>query len=461
MTNRTITLVRVLILAVLLFSASAVWAQTTVYIAVQIEPLGTGTVYGAGFHAEGAFVFLQAEPNPGFRFMGWMEGGALLETSSVLEFIAEENRDLVAQFESTLFFSGLRGLWSGRFGLLPSLHVGASRLDLTFGFRVGISPLTVRVSADFTTVEWRSLAFHGRGNLLRIPFSFGLTVDPATASYRSSHFGLMGTVNALRWRLWVRHSLRGGTPPRSHLLYTLSIHLHPFSLTAHLEDEGGGLEFKNILARTSSLPLLKEAFGIRGQGWVFFTREKGFAHADIQLRGILLPFLGGLAFDARVRYTTAAKELSLSPRWVWLRHTGNITMYGDITWNEHYALLDGFEVYGFKVRCFLACAICPGARISAPFVEVMLATVPARVPGGFRREEFAYWRFGTCGPAGCGAYYSLEATVFFSSTGGLLGVSRIAVTTDIPLATGFSTQVKFQAGILAPVALELGWRWSF
>lgn len=462
MTSRRATWVALIAITTLLFSIPASWAQTTqIHITAQIEPLGSGVVYGEGLYIEGASVLLQAKANPGFRFIGWMEGGILLETAGVLELIAEENRDLVARFESTLFLSGVSGLWIGKFDVLPSFTTGSSRLDVNLRLNIGGSPLTLGLSSGFTSSEWRSLSFRGRGGLLGISFSFGMVMDPAAAAYKSAHFGLVGAIGMLRWHLRVRHSLRGGIPPGPHLLYTLSMHLHTFSIVSTLEDGGGGLEFKNLLIRARSLPWIEEAFGIHAQGAISFTRSDGFAHAEIQLRNIMLPFSGGLALDARVKYTTTAKEFSLSPRWLGFGLIENITLYGDAIWGENNLSFEGFEFYGFKLRCCLACAACPGARISAPFVEIMVATVPARVPGGFRGEEFAYWKFGICGPACCGNYYTLETAVYFSPTGGLFGISRAVMMMDIPLSTGFSIQIEFQAGILGDVELELGWRLTF
>lgn len=460
MTSNRARLVALLAIALLL-SVPAVWAQTQVNITVQVEPLGSGTIIGGGFYPAGAAVLLRAEANPGFRFMGWVEDGMLLETTGVLELIADEDRHIVARFESTLFLSGVSGRWSGKFNVLPSFGAGSSRLDINLGLSIGTSPVTLGLSADFTTSEWRSLSFRGRGTLLGMSVSFGLDMDPTTDAYRSSHFALVGAIDALRWNLRVRHSLSGGIPPGPHLLYTLSMHLRPFSLTTHLEDGGRGLEFKNLLVRVSSLPWFEETFGIHAQGAMSFTSSDGFSYAEIQLRNIQLPFFGGLVLDAGVRYTTAAKEFSLSSRWLGPGFIENFTLYGDAIWSENNLSFEGFEFYGFKLRCCLECGSCPGARISAPFVEIVAAAVPARVPGGFRGEEFAYWKFGICGPACCGGYYTLETAVYFSSTGGLFGISRAVMMIDIPLSTGLNIQIEFQAGILGGVELELGWRLVF
>ena len=142
----------------------------------------------------------------------------------------------------------------------------------------------------------------------------------------------------------------------------------------------------------------------------------------------------GITLDLSVTYTPNSKSVSLSPRWLPFCDPC-LTVYGDALWDESTSTWQGIALHGFMIRCcFGGC--CPGGGGS--YAELATAFDPGRVPGGFRGDEFEYVKFGFCGPGCCGGSWSLDATVYFSPSGGLFGFSRMKVAGEIPLWRGLS-----------------------
>lgn len=72
---------------------------TTYTIRVDVTPAGAGSVSGGGSYTEGTSVTLTATANPGYRFVGWMEGDQTVSTDTTYAFPANSNRSLTAQFD--------------------------------------------------------------------------------------------------------------------------------------------------------------------------------------------------------------------------------------------------------------------------------------------------------------------------------------------------------------------------
>lgn len=438
-------------LAVLLL-ATPVFAQTTVRIVVQIEPPGSGFVNGAGIYVVGTEVRLEAEPVIGFRFVAWEEEGKVIWTSSVLEFVAERDREIVARFEAVPPPPEFSGRWVMDFRALPTPAIKSGRLELTAKQKLEASQITISFIASFSSSSWTLFYLRTNASLAGLSLGGGLTFDPTGPAYKSAYIGVSGSREKLRWNLRVSHSPLGGIPPGPYLLYSLNLYYSPLSLTLRAEDGVTGTRFLDLFARISELPLI----ACPAQASLFFTKE-GFQYFDIQLQDIEL--CCDIAFDARVKFTLNAKEISLAPRWSALK--GCLSTYGDVDWDEENSALKGFTIYGWKINCCLVCNACPKGRVRGPYLEWVTAFDPARVPGGFRGEEFEYWKFGTCGPACCGGYWSLEGTAYFSHTAGLFGLSRFVVSGTLPLGTGILINWSMHLDLTADVVLDIGWDWAF
>jgi hypothetical protein len=67
-------------------------------IVVLISPDNSGVVTGGGPYNQGEQVVLQATPNTGYRFVSWTEEGNIIETDPQLEFEANSDRTITANF---------------------------------------------------------------------------------------------------------------------------------------------------------------------------------------------------------------------------------------------------------------------------------------------------------------------------------------------------------------------------
>jgi hypothetical protein len=67
-------------------------------VAVSINPANGGTVTGSGTYNHGQNVTVTAIPETGYAFLDWTESGSQVSKDSSYSFTAEENRELVANF---------------------------------------------------------------------------------------------------------------------------------------------------------------------------------------------------------------------------------------------------------------------------------------------------------------------------------------------------------------------------
>lgn len=76
----------------------AVSESAPVSISCKCEGMDNATIYGAGTYVRGDVAVLCVEPQDGFEFIGWYEGGTLVSDSVAYEFIAREDKSLTARF---------------------------------------------------------------------------------------------------------------------------------------------------------------------------------------------------------------------------------------------------------------------------------------------------------------------------------------------------------------------------
>jgi hypothetical protein len=62
------------------------------------SPTFGGTTTGGGEYVNGELVTVLAVANPGFAFVNWTDGGTIVSSSATYEFVADVNRELVANF---------------------------------------------------------------------------------------------------------------------------------------------------------------------------------------------------------------------------------------------------------------------------------------------------------------------------------------------------------------------------
>lgn len=78
-------------------------AEGTSEINAMTNPMGYGTVEGAGSYDNGTFCTLTATPNTDYRFLNWTEDGTVVSTNDIYTFMVIRDRDLVANFARNTF----------------------------------------------------------------------------------------------------------------------------------------------------------------------------------------------------------------------------------------------------------------------------------------------------------------------------------------------------------------------
>jgi|GEM_PF-2381865 len=71
-------------------------SEQTVY--VRVEPEEGGTVTGKGSYEKGEEVTVQAQPEQGYRFAGWIKDGEKISEEKIYQFRVKRDRELVAEF---------------------------------------------------------------------------------------------------------------------------------------------------------------------------------------------------------------------------------------------------------------------------------------------------------------------------------------------------------------------------
>ena len=68
-------------------------------INVSVNPTNSGTITGDGGYVQGDMATLEAIPSEGYNFVNWTENGNEVSSNSEYNFVVNNNRDLVANFE--------------------------------------------------------------------------------------------------------------------------------------------------------------------------------------------------------------------------------------------------------------------------------------------------------------------------------------------------------------------------
>ncbi len=430
---------------------AVVGARAAHTVVLHSDPPRAGTLFGAGRYEPGERVHVTALPARGFEFGGWFEDGAEVSLSPSLEFIADRDRILVARFLPTLDLVGITGSWQGALTLLPTVALGTNRVEVRPRFRYGSNPWDLRFVAAFAGEEWRDAQGHFTGAWDRLRFGGGVVFNPLGPAYRSAYAMVSGVWDDLRWGLRVAHYPSSGTPPAPYLLYTLT--LSTPSLWASLNwEERDGVKFRDALVNVFGVEV---CCGIQAQGTLSFTKE-GFSYLRVALADLPFPCCG-LSFDASITYTADRKEVEFAPRWN-AYCDACLTVYGDVLQDWEAFRWEGFAIHGYKILCCLG-GCCPGG--SGRYIEVVTAFDPSRVPGGFQGDEFEYVKVGACGAGCCGGNWSVEATAYFSPSGGLFGLTRLRVAGEVPLWRGLSVTPAIEVVQGGTASFGLSWRFSF
>ena len=456
------TLNRGIILAVVIAAVLAVSVTVIAKVEYTIitipTPSAGGTVDGCGTYSAGAIVSLIAHPHLGYRFVEWMEGGVRVSTDPQLKFTVDRDRRLVAEFAPTPVQTNIGGRWDLELQILPDIAFHTSRIEVDFTQTNDAFADNLQLVSTFTSGGWTGFTAWTSARLGGIQASANLAFNPVTAMYLSSALSVNFDLSGIYWSLRVNHSSGGGTSG-PYILYSLFAQTEGMSLTVRADQTACCLSFHDVLINLNSCEL-SLCEGIPIQGSLSFTRDEGFSYLQLSARDIV-KIWDGVSIDAQLKLTPTSKEVSVTPRWSGLG-SSDVTLYGNVDWHE--GTLDGFALYGFKIRCCFECGSCPGAQIAAPYVEFLTGFDPTRVPGGFQGDEFEYWKAGFCGPASCCAngFYTVETTAYFSrSSTSLFDLSRIKLDLTYPLFTGFTFNIDLELSVFTDPTLKVEWHWTF
>ena len=117
-------------------------------VTATVNPVGSGTVTGAGVYEEGETATLVATPVSGYDFVNWTENGAEVSTDATYSFVVTEDRDLVANFTAPSTNILSIGDYTGAEGDILTIDINLANEDAVSGFQFDI-PL----NEGFTYVE--------------------------------------------------------------------------------------------------------------------------------------------------------------------------------------------------------------------------------------------------------------------------------------------------------------------
>jgi len=209
----------------------------------------------------------------------------------------------------------------------------------------------------------------------------------------------------------------------------------------------GGLQFTYLELDLEGIPL---CCGITFDTEFSFTKA-GFDSIGFTLKEI--PISLGITLDTVVTFTTTSKTVEIVPQWGGIE--GCLAVYGDAMFANN--VWQGIEIYGFKVRCELA---------DCNYLEILTAFNVARLEyildeDLFQGTEFQYLRLGFCGPGCCGEKYTLELTTYFQPMGSLFGIRRLTAEAGIPIMANLTAHLDLGVTVGGPVALAVGWTFTF
>ena len=116
-------------------------------VTATVNPVGAGTVTGAGEYEEGETATLRATAVSGYDFVNWTEDGTEVSTDATYSFVVTGNRDLVANFAPSTNILSI-GDYTGAEGEILTIDINLANEDEVSGFQFDIP-----INEGFTYVE--------------------------------------------------------------------------------------------------------------------------------------------------------------------------------------------------------------------------------------------------------------------------------------------------------------------
>jgi uncharacterized repeat protein (TIGR02543 family) len=112
-------------------------APTTYTITATADPEAGGTITGAGVYNENDNVVLTATPVGSYVFVNWTDNGDEVSSNATYSFNAERDRNLVAHFESTLYWTPVSGNYENNVPLTAIIQIDGVE-QFTDALEVGV-----------------------------------------------------------------------------------------------------------------------------------------------------------------------------------------------------------------------------------------------------------------------------------------------------------------------------------
>jgi len=321
-----------------------------------------------------------------------------------------------------------------------SLKMDFATEDITFTttltLNYTVEKWTLTSISEFDETGYNSQVFKVVGEVGPANVTGEMKFDPTVPKYLSSY--VKGSLDFAG----VGTSLKVSHSPEQ-MDYDLTINADPFKAELSFVDYCTGIQFEEA---TISLESLSLCCGITYDVELSFNKTDGFDYLKFTVENFF-DLCCGISFDLSVKFTTSAKEVSLTPKWAGLENC--ITVYGDVQWEGN--KVAGLDIYGWKVKCTFG---------DCTYLEVLTALEPtAEVFNGiFEGDEFQYIEASFCGPGCCGGTYSVTVKVYFDNGGGLFGLSRFVASMEAPLMDKLTLKATYSS--LEP-SLTLGWSFEF
>ena len=242
----------------------------------------------------------------------------------------------------------------------------------------------------------------------------------------------------------------------SYMTYTFTAEVEPVSVEVVFDDVSTGIQFKEATITLSDLSL---CCGVAYDVELHFTKCEGFDYVKFSAAN-LFELCCGISFGVDVEFGVDYKKVT--PKFSWGGIEGCVEVWGDLQLKDKPEVgVEGWELFGYKLRCEL------GDCTYIEFVEAFNVPEVEKIIGDVfeaAKEENEYLKFGFCGPACCGGTWSVDATIFFSSTidPTLFGITRFLVETSVPLMDALTIGFDFAYNVPdAETTISFDWEFSF
>lgn len=340
------------------------------------------------------------------------------------------------------------GRWTGTLNVLPTLGLETSELELEYF----VANWKFTSISGLTGSGFDSQILQAAGMWGVITTTAELEFDPTLPAYK--HFrgtvslpfgGVTFTGTIQHWVYPYYPSTACVQTGPAYLEYVWRVEFAPFTVTVEFADCCYGGYFKDL---TVTFADISPCCDLSFSGTLTFSKAAGFEYLDIWLRG--MSFCPGcVSLDFQVRFTPEGKEISVEPKLDFPVDTC-FTLYGDIDFELDRRILEAIVIQGFKIHCELT---------ECNYLELKTAFTPGTL--NFSDDEFEYLKVHVCGPGCCGKDYAGDFTLYFSTSGGMFGLSRFTVALSLPLLASFTLEVEMDYPLGGQLSLDLGWDFSF